>query len=287
MTNDYGNLELHKILLSAMKDIDKICRENGITYFLDAGTLLGAVNHAGFIPWDDDVDITMLRTEYERFVKIIKTEYKDKYYMQTYESDPYYRNNRAVLRVLGTRLKYNHSTKYLRHTEIGLDIVPLYYAPKTRIMQNIQHGLIWMLDAAVQVKYGDIIPQRTLTKCLKIPALLPRKFLGKCMDFVMKSMQSKKSELIGILCNMYRSPYNGLNGYDNDMMPREWYENTKEILFENQMFMTVCEPEKNLIRRYGPHYAEPYPEEKRITKHDVDSYEISKQVRERIQKEFG
>ena len=73
MTNDYGNLELHKILLSAMKDIDKICRENHLRYYLHAGTLLGAINHKGFIPWDDDVDISMTRDDYEKFVQILKT----------------------------------------------------------------------------------------------------------------------------------------------------------------------------------------------------------------------
>ena len=59
MTNDYGNLELHMVLLQAMKDIDKICRENNLKYYLYAGSLLGAMNFKGFIPWDDDIDIVM------------------------------------------------------------------------------------------------------------------------------------------------------------------------------------------------------------------------------------
>ncbi len=81
MTNDYGNLELHKVLLSAMKDIDKICRENGLKYYLHAGTLLGAVNHKGFIPWDDDVDISMLREDYEKFCDIVEKQYGNIYFM--------------------------------------------------------------------------------------------------------------------------------------------------------------------------------------------------------------
>ena len=69
MTNEYGNELLHKVLLSAMKDIDKICRENGLRYYLYAGTLLGAVNHKGFIPWDDDVDIVMFPNDLEKLKK--------------------------------------------------------------------------------------------------------------------------------------------------------------------------------------------------------------------------
>ena len=108
MTNDYGNLELHKVLLSAMKDIDKICRENGLKYFLHAGTLLGAVNYKGFIPWDDDVDISMFREDYETFLVLAQQQFGDRYFIQTYKTDPSYPNNRAVLRVLGTKVVHYH-----------------------------------------------------------------------------------------------------------------------------------------------------------------------------------
>lgn len=87
MTNDYGNLELHTVLLSAMKDIHKICQENNLKYYLHAGTLLGAVNHKGFIPWDDDVDITLIRSDFEKIAKIIERDYSDRYYIQTYKND--------------------------------------------------------------------------------------------------------------------------------------------------------------------------------------------------------
>lgn len=61
---------LQLVLLDMLKDIDAVCRENGIEYFLDAGTCLGAIRHGGFIPWDDDVDLGMRRADYERFLEI-------------------------------------------------------------------------------------------------------------------------------------------------------------------------------------------------------------------------
>ena len=61
---------LQLVLLDMLKDIDSVCRENGIEYFLDAGTCLGAIRHDGFIPWDDDVDLGMRRADYERFLEI-------------------------------------------------------------------------------------------------------------------------------------------------------------------------------------------------------------------------
>ena len=70
--------EHHAIILDIMKDIDRFCRENGIKYTISAGTMLGAVRHGGFIPWDDDADLFMLREDFDRFAKIYKS---DKYHL--------------------------------------------------------------------------------------------------------------------------------------------------------------------------------------------------------------
>ena len=61
---------LHGQLLGIMRDIDAVCRQHGITYWLDGGTALGARRHGGFIPWDDDVDLGMPREDHERFLQI-------------------------------------------------------------------------------------------------------------------------------------------------------------------------------------------------------------------------
>ena len=282
MTNDYGNLELHQVLLAAMKDIDRICRENGLKYYLHAGTLLGAVNHKGFIPWDDDVDVSLMRQDYEKLCRIIRESCWDIYFLQNYETDPNYRNNRAVVRVLGTKVIHNHEDTPGTRNEIGIDLVPLDAAPDGRLLRKLQQGAIWILDAAVQIKLGDIIPRHPVMKCIGLLSKLERQKLGRCIDRFSTMFNGRDSEWVGLLTYTGKNPYTGRSGYENDLMKRQWYLDPITVDFEDTQFMTISDPAADLDHRYGPDWAKPYPEEKRITKHDVKSYEISPEVRERL-----
>ena len=282
MTNDYGNLELHTVLLSAMKDIDRICHENGLRYYLHAGTLLGAMNHQGFIPWDDDVDIALMRSDYEKLITLIQAQFADRYYLQDYRTDNDYKNNRAVLRILGTRVCYYHEQKQQTRCEIGIDLVPLDCAPDNIFLRRIQKWVIWVLDAAVQIKQGDIIPRHPVMKGIGLLSRLHRRTLGAMIDRWAQLFNRHNTRQIGLLTYTGKNPYTGQHGYENDLMQKQWYDNPIYLPFEDTHFSTISEPEKDLVKRYGPHWAEPYPEEKRVTKHDVKSYEISQEVRERV-----
>ena len=282
MTNDYGNLELHKVLLSVMKDIDKICRENNIPYFLHAGTLLGAVNHGGFIPWDDDVDITMMRADYDRFCQIVREKFADRYFMQTYDIDPTHANNRGVLRILGTSVTHVHGDNEKYRSEVAIDIVPLYPVPKSKLIRKIQQARIWIWDMAIQIQRGAVTPCHPFMKCIGLLAKGDRVKIGRRIDRAMRMCKNQNSRDVGILCYTHRNPYMGRSGYDNEIWPREWYRQPREIAFEGEMFTTISEPEAYFNFQYGTKWAEPYPEEKRISKHDVKSYEISPEVRARV-----
>lgn len=282
MTNDYGNLELHQVLLAVMKDIDKICRENGLNYYLHAGTLLGAFNHKGFIPWDDDVDISLMRDDYEMLCKIIQRDYSHRYVIHNYHTDPGFSHNRAIVRVLGTKLIHDHENDREAYSEIALDLIPLDAAPDSRIARKIQAAAIWIFDAAVQIKQGGIIPRNPAMKCIGLLAKMDRQKLGKVIDWLSMFYNNKKTTCVGLLTYTSRNPYMDRSGYENEIWPRKWYEDPIMVPFEDTEFSTISEPEAYFLWQYGPKWHEPYPEEKRVTKHDVKSYEISPEVRERL-----
>ena len=90
MINEKTLKDAQKIMLEILIEVDRICMKNNIEYWLADGTLLGAVRHRGFIPWDDDIDICMLKEEYNKFLEIAPKELKEKFFLQTSKYDKNY-----------------------------------------------------------------------------------------------------------------------------------------------------------------------------------------------------
>lgn len=106
---DGSMLRRHQLrMLEMLKYIDAVCRKHNIKYWLCSGTLIGAVRHGGFIPWDDDVDIEMLREDYKKFVRVMANESQTDYVLQTHETDKGYFYPYAKLRDLHSCIKENH-----------------------------------------------------------------------------------------------------------------------------------------------------------------------------------
>ena len=102
-----------KVMLEILKEIHKVCVKNNITYWLDAGTLLGAVRHKGFIPWDDDCDISMPRTDYEKFIEIAQSELNSKFFQEVAMLEPTGCGNPAP--VLMTVIRETHAVSLPSH----------------------------------------------------------------------------------------------------------------------------------------------------------------------------
>ena len=112
--------------LDLLCELDRICKKNGIKYLIDSGTLLGAVRHKGFIPWDDDIDLIMLREDYERLIKECIHEFKFPYFLQHYKNDEFFFRGHAQLRNSETCGALIHElTNVAFNQGIFIDIFPM------------------------------------------------------------------------------------------------------------------------------------------------------------------
>lgn len=117
-----------KVMLEILIEVHKICVKYNLTYWLEAGTLLGAIRHKGFIPWDDDCDISMPRDDYERFLEIAERELPSGFFLQWSKTDPGYQREIAKVRKLGTRLVETGETGQEDYCHgIFIDIFPYDY----------------------------------------------------------------------------------------------------------------------------------------------------------------
>lgn len=123
-------------MLELLEAVDSVCRKHHIPYWLSSGTLIGAARHQGFIPWDDDLDIEMLREDYLRLVKVLPSELPDRFVLQTHDTDPDYIFIYGKLRdrdsYLGEVNRYDRNWKY---RGIYIDIFPL---------ERVPHALAWV-----------------------------------------------------------------------------------------------------------------------------------------------
>ena len=119
--------------LKILKEVKRICEKHNIPYFLIAGSLIGAVRHKGFIPWDDDIDIGMLRDDYERFLDVCKTDLGSEYFLQTPETE---KGNAdygiAHIRLNGTSMVQEFRKNTTTHNGFTIDIFPYDNLPENK-----------------------------------------------------------------------------------------------------------------------------------------------------------
>lgn len=124
-------------ILETMKHIDKLCRENGIVYYIMGGTALGAVRHGGFIPWDDDLDIFMTPDQYEKFKAAFEAEESRQFVLQEWRTTPDYLEY-AKVRMNGTTfIEEVFKDRTDMHHGIYVDIMILHKVPENRFIQKL------------------------------------------------------------------------------------------------------------------------------------------------------
>lgn len=169
MTDSIDLRELQLLQLEIAKELKRICDENDIDYFMIGGTLLGAVRHKGFIPWDDDMDFGMTVENYNKFIEIAPHKLDKRFFLQTEESDRNYHNIFAKIRMNNTHMIEKVTDKQIIHNGIFIDVFPYdsvtekkvhskYYMKKLKILAKmyfLKNG--YNLNAITEKKISRIV----------------------------------------------------------------------------------------------------------------------------------
>lgn len=258
---------IQKEILSIMDEVDRICRKNNITYGLIAGSALGMVNYGGFIPWDDDIDLFILRKDWNRFIQALDNELNENFYYHCYEKNNKYN-------VFIPQMKIRKKNTYIEEENILLD--------------NKCQGNGIYLDI---VTYGEINENklideifRTIIKILAIPTIFIDNlgFNPKLLKKIIVSIDNKYNKISknsNLLSQPITIPWEKFMNEPvfnkKDVLP------VKEYDFEGRKYYSYNNIEKILKSWYGENclkrlnkekniWEETLPKEKRTPKHLVD-----------------
>lgn len=254
--------EIKEIELNILIYIDKLCKDYNLRYSLCGGTLIGAIRHKGFIPWDDDIDILMPRPDYDLFIRLLNDK-NNRYYAMTGNDENYYYNFAKVVDTNTVLLE----TQYNKIEGMGVfvDIFPVDSFP----------------DDMIQKKCKEIYITRHLINYYAFETIKFRKNILKWIEskyFFYKSRTYSLSDLqkkyISIVTE---KPYGStekvfLTGaYEIVPLPLKMFEEYIEVEFEGKMFSVIKQYDDYLRTIYGDYMKLP-PKEKQVTIHSFEAY---------------
>ncbi len=278
MNNEEKMKKLHEVSMLLLKKADSVMKEQGVEYMLDAGTLLGAIRHEGFIPWDDDADICMLREEYDRFLKLAPSLFDgdfdfilpgqkgdNKFYdfvpKITYKK---LRVSQAGLDDVFYGGKYSHP---------ALDIFVIDKVPDSRIGQAVHTKLLILIYGLamghrLKIDYSKYSRAEAFVIFIlsKIGRLMPLSFIAAMYDRAAKMFSKKNKKWV-------MSTHSAMDHF-GDCYKYEWYKEISSAEFEGEK-LPVPKGYDDILKKHYKDYMKLPPEDKRVPKHlNFDIFEI-------------
>ncbi len=251
-----------RIQLEILDDIDAFCKAEGIRYSLAYGTLIGAVRHKGYIPWDDDIDLIMPRPDYDRFLKEFTSE--QNVALDLSHSDNCIETFTKVCRK-GTVMVDRYLGREL--WGINVDIFPIDGGPETGLESHyeaIDRKKEWIPRLC---SFYKVVKKNKVLWFLKY--LLKRiryPYFGSCVSVKAQIEHDLRA------CPFENAPLASSYYYGvQEFRPREWFESYTTLVFENKTYPVISQYDAYLRCQYGDYMQLP-PEEERVSHHDYDSF---------------
>ena len=267
--------------IEVLSVIREICERHNILWFADYGTLLGAVRHKGFIPWDDDMDIGMTRDNLNNFIKYAKDELPDEYKLLCMDLEPQY--DSLIVRVVNStavsmdkeRLYKFHGCPYV----LGIDIFPMDYLSRDEEERKLHIQIIGIILGAVDAMSspeGD--PLEVVHFFQNVEALTGTKVdRNKPVRIALLSLVEKlfciyKSDEADEVAGLWRIVYQ-----EDFHFPKEWFSDLVEVPFETITIPIPREYDKILRLKIGDNYMTPIRQET----HNYPFYKTQEKILEK------
>lgn len=272
--------ELKELELAILEDIAGFCEENDIQYFLCGGTLLGAVRHKGFIPWDDDIDIMMPREDFDKFLKLYNINNKTKNYkafnIRTFNK--YWRTHCQVFDIR-TVLIENTFNEKIKDNAVFVDVFPVDGVPVSRFMQKLYFFGYLLLHS---IHFGSVLRYkeshyygsgsglkniiRTVVKYLFVSVFskFNYTYIVKICDNYARMLSYGESDYVAIVAEYGDYGTRGI-------VPKDIYKDFNYVSFENRLFRAPLNTDLYLKHVFGDYMKLP-PEKDRVSNHSFKAY---------------
>lgn len=264
--------QLQLIELEMLIEVDRICKKCGINYNIIGGTLLGAVRHGGFIPWDDDADLAMLRSEYEKFREACKTELDhDRFYFQDYRNTPGYRWGYGKLRRKDTLFLREHQEHMPYDQGVFIDIFPLDSVPDSYLLRRLKDLECFCIRKILWSAVGKYSDKSLLYRWwYRVLHKIPEAVIFKYLNRLIARSNSEITQRVRIL--LMPAPNKECCYY------RKWFETGVEVDFEGYPLRGIEDYDGFLSFEFGDYLQLPPVEKRKV--HPVSKIQlINVQVR--------
>ena len=257
---------LHEADLDIVKDVVDICNRYNLKYYMLGGTMLGAIRHKGFIPWDDDIDLGMPRDDYEKLLSIANDVLPKRLRLVNYRNNPNYQY--YITRILDTETKVEEERigNDNRYTNASIDIFPIDGTPNNKLLRKVYFFRVLFHRAMMSLCYKDSIDRKRprgkaermfLWIMERVPVekmTTPYKQKEK-IDKLLRKQKIEGSEYIGNIMGAYRT---------KEIVPSYFYGEGKMYQFEDIELRGLDKYDEYLTWTYGDYMKLP-PEDKRKT----------------------